>query len=253
MESDDMAAKPTKTSDVVILDACGMACPGPIRETATRMNDMAAGQILEVKATDQGFASDIKAWAESTGNSLMSVDSKEGIITANVMKGAPQGASAAMPKGDEKTIVVFSGDFDKVMSAFIIATGAMSMGRKVNMFFTFWGLNALKKKAECGMKGFLHRLFCWISPSGIDDLKLSKFNFGGFGTAMMKRIMKSKNIDTLPTLLTQAQKAGVKIVACQMTMDAMGIRQEELIDGIEFGGVANFLADTDRSNATLFI
>lgn len=256
VESEEMMAgtQIKKSDDIIVLDACGLACPGPISETAERMKDLSVGQILEIRATDQGFASDIKAWAESTGNSLMSVDSSDGVITASVMKGAPQGASAAAPKGDEKTIVVFSGDFDKVMSAFIIANGAVAMGRKVNMFFTFWGLNALKKQnGPSRKKDFLSKMFGWMMPSGINSLKLSKLNMGGMGTSMMKYVMKKKNVDALPSLLGQAQKSGIKIVACQMTMDVMGISKDELIDGIEFGGVANFLADTDRSNATLFI
>jgi len=256
MESEEMMAS-TEIQNVgkaILLDACGMLCPGPIRKTYESIVAMSEGEVLEVKASDPGFANDIKAWCKATGNVLLSLDVKDGIISAQIMKKKGPEQITAAAAGDEKTIVVFSGDFDRVMAAFVIATGAASMGRKVNMFFTFWGLNALRKSNGRGRgKDFLSKMFGAMMPRGVKKMKISKLNMGGVGTLLMKHIMKKKHVDSLPDLLSQAQKMGVKLIACQMTMDVMGIQKEELIDDVDLGGVANFLADTDRSNASLFI
>lgn len=155
---------------------------------------------------------------------------------------------------DKKTIIVFSGDLDKAMAAFIIATGAAAMGNDVTMFFTFWGLNVLRKaKSVKVKKNFIERLFGWMMPRGPEKLGLSKMNFGGLGARMMKMIMRRKNVSTLPELIEQAQALGVKIIACTMSMDVMGIRPEELMDGIEYAGVATYLGEADESNVNLFI
>lgn len=238
----------------VELDACGLLCPGPIRKTYEKMETLKAGEVLRVHASDPGFASDIQAWCTTTGNDLLAIDSEDGAYIACIRKSGAKPAERGTARGEEKTIVVFSGEFDRVMAAFIIATGAASMGKKVNMFFTFWGLNALRKhKGPTPKKDALAAMFARMMPRGVERLKISKLNMGGIGTSLMKRIMKKKNVDSLPELLAQAQKMGVKLIACQMTMDVMGLSKEELIDDIEFGGVAHFLADTDRSDATMFI
>lgn len=156
--------------------------------------------------------------------------------------------------GDKKTIIVFSGDMDKVMASLIIANGAAAMGSDVTMFFTFWGLNTLRKAKKIQVKkDFMEKLFGWMMPRGPEKMGLSKMNFGGMGAAMMKSIMRKKNVNTLPDLLESAQMMGVKMIACTMSMDVMGIREEELIDGVEFAGVASYLGEADEANVNLFI
>ena len=151
-------------------------------------------------------------------------------------------------------MVVFSGDLDKVLASFIIANGALAMGKKVNMFFTFWGLNALRKENYTNSnKGFLDKMFGFMMPKGAKNLKLSKLNMGGMGTAMMKYVMKQKNVTSLEELIEMFIKSGGKITACTMSMDIMGITKEELIDSIEYAGVANYLGDAEDSFSNLFI
>lgn len=155
---------------------------------------------------------------------------------------------------DKKTIIVFSGDMDKVMASFIIANGAAAMGSEVTMFFTFWGLNVLRKAQKIKVKkDFMEKMFGWMMPRGAEKLGLSKMNFCGMGAVMMKQIMKKKNVNSLPELIESAQAMGVKMIACTMSMDVMGIKEEELIDGIEFAGVATYLGESDEANVNLFI
>jgi len=153
-----------------------------------------------------------------------------------------------------KTIIMFSGDLDKAMASLIIANGAAAMGDDVTMFFTFWGLNVLRKAKKIKVKKeFMEKMFGFMMPRGADKLRLSKMNFGGAGTAMMKSIMRKKNVNSLPQLLESAQSMGVKMIACTMSMDIMGIKKEEIIDGIELAGVATYLGEADNSNVNLFI
>lgn len=155
---------------------------------------------------------------------------------------------------DKKTMIVFSGDLDKVMASLIIANGAASMGSEVTMFYTFWGLNALRKAQKIKVKKeFMEKMFGWMMPRGSEKLGLSKMNFGGMGAVMMKSIMKKKNVNTLPELIESAQMMGVKMIACTMSMDVMGIKEEELIEGIELAGVATYLGEADEANVNLFI
>lgn len=153
-----------------------------------------------------------------------------------------------------KTMIMFSGDLDKAMASLIIANGAAAMGDDVTIFFTFWGLNVLRKAQKIKVKkAFMEKMFGFMMPRGVDKLGLSKMNFGGAGAAMMKSIMKKKNVNTLPQLLESAQAMGVKMIACTMSMDVMGIKQEEIIDGVEFAGVATYLGEADNANVNLFI
>lgn len=155
---------------------------------------------------------------------------------------------------NKKTIIVFSGDLDKAMASFIIANGAAAMGDKVSMFFTFWGLNILRKPASVKLKkSFLEALFGMMMPKGAGKLGLSKMNFGGMGAFMMKTIMRKKNVSTLNELIATAQEMGVKMIACTMAMDVMGIKEEELIDGLEYAGVITYLGEADEANVNLFI
>ncbi len=151
-------------------------------------------------------------------------------------------------------MIVFSGDLDKAIASFIIANGAVAMGSQVNMFFTFWGLNILRKNQSVPVKkDLISKLFGWMMPRGSKRLGLSKMNMLGMGSAMIRSVMKKQNVYSLEELIRQAQQAGVKITACQMSMDVMGIQSEELIDGVEIGGVATMLADNDKSDMNLFI
>ncbi len=155
---------------------------------------------------------------------------------------------------EEMSMIVFSGDLDKVLAAFIIANGAAAMDTPVTMFFTFWGLNVLRKGESVPVKkGLVESMFGWMMPRGAEKLSLSKMNMGGMGTMMMKQVMQKKNVYSLPKLIESAKDQGVRLVACTMSMDVMGIRAEELIDGVEFGGVASFLDSASRSRASLFI
>jgi len=259
VKSDDMSEGDhisTKTGENrIVVNACGLSCPGPIKILFERMKDLSSDGILEISVTDAGFVNDVGAWCETTGNELISVNSSDGKIKATIKKksGISLGRDPSAER-NEQTIVVFSGHLDKVIAAFIIATGAASMGKKVNMFFTFWGLNALRRDCKGKLKkDFLSKMFGAIMPCGADKLTLSKMHMGGMGTSMMKRVMKSKQVDSLPNLINKATGMGVRIVACQMSLDVMGLKKEEFIDGVEVGGVASFLADSDRSNSTLFI
>jgi len=154
----------------------------------------------------------------------------------------------------KKTIIVFSGDLDKVMASFVIANGAAAMGDDVTMFFTFWGLNVLRRPEKVRVKkGFLQAMFGWMMPRGADRLGLSKMNFGGMGATMMKMVMRQQNVSSLPELFQMAREQGIKMIACTMSMDVMGIREEELVEGLEFAGVATYLGEADEANVNLFI
>lgn len=241
-------------TSAVRLDCSGMQCPGPLMKVFEIMRELKDGQVMEVSASDPGFTRDIGAWCRRTGNTLISADRRGNDFIALVKKGGGSQASAVHDTLEGKTIIVFSGDLDRVLASFIIANGAAAMGRPVTMFFTFWGLTALRKsKKQSVKKSFTESMFGTMLPRGTGKLKLSKMNMGGMGTAMMKKIMNDKNVDSLETLIQKAIKAGVKIVACTMSMDVMGIKAEELIDGVELGGVGAYLGDAEESNVNLFI
>jgi len=154
----------------------------------------------------------------------------------------------------KKTIIVFSGDLDKVLAAFVIANGAAAMGDDVVLFFTFWGLNSIRRPEKVSAKKtFLQAMFGWMMPRGAGKLGLSKMNFGGMGASMMKIVMKHARVDPLPDMIKTAQEQGIKMIACTMSMDVMGITREELIDGVDFAGVATYLGEADEANVNLFI
>jgi peroxiredoxin family protein len=217
---------------------------------------MKPGEVLEVTATDPGFVADIPAWCRRTGNTLLGVNAKDGNYIARLQKVAEKAAEVqtATTGGNKKTFVCFSCDLDKVLATFVIANGAAAMGNEVTIFFTFWGLNVLRKENPPAVsKGFLDKMFGMMMPKGPNKLKLSKMNMGGMGTLMMKHVMKTKNVISLPDLIGMAMASRVKFVACSMSMDVMGIKAEELIDGVEIAGVGNFLGEADDSNVTMFI
>ena len=241
----------------LVLDACGLQCPGPIMRIKASMDKLSDGDDLIVYASDPGFVNDIKSWCSQNGHQLLGISGKIPKIEARLRKGNLtdlRNLQTSAPRETNKTIVVFSGDLDKVLASFVIANGALAMGSKVTMFFTFWGINALRKGgSQASGKGLMDKMFGMMMPNGARKLKLSKMNMLGIGTEMMKMVMKNKRVDDLPTLIESAKKAGVRLVVCSMSMDIMGMKEEELIDGLEIGGVATFLQEADASSATLFI
>ncbi len=240
---------------VAEIDACGLQCPGPIQQVSEALAKLNSGEAIRVTATDAAFAMDIGAWCHSTGNRLLDLTSEGGQYRATIAKGGAQMPPVSSVITDKnKSIVVFSGDFDKLMAAFIIANGAAAMGSKVTMFFTFWGINALRRSKHVAVqKNLIEKMFGWMMPRGAEKLKLSQMNMGGMGLAMIKGIMRKKNVQSLPQLIRSAQNAGVKLVVCSMSMDLMGIKREELIDGVEEGGVATYLDKAESGNVNLFI
>ena len=248
----------TKTNDadtkIIQIDARGLQCPGPVMRLKTEMDRLAVGEALSIRASDPGFYTDAPSWARSTGNHLRDISIDKGIVTAVIEKGGslPVTAPAA---GNDKTIIVFSGDLDKTIASFIIANGALAMGRTVTMFFTFWGLNALRKPhAISGLgKNLIEWAFGKMMPRGSERLALSRMNMGGIGAILIRGIMKNKNVPALEEMMASAIRGGAKIVACQMSMDLMGIRREELIDGIQVGGVASYLEASEHADNNLFI
>ncbi|WP_409227811.1 DsrE/DsrF/DrsH-like family protein [Gudongella sp. SC589] len=224
------------------------------------MKTLTDGQVLEVSATDPGFISDIKAWCNNTGNTFICDEKQSNKWVVEIQKGrefqpAAKGEAAPAPlRSKEKTMVVFSGDLDKAIASFIIANGAAAMGNEVTMFFTFWGLNVLRKHEPVSVKkDFMASMFSRMMPRGSKRLGLSKMNMGGMGPKMIRKVMADKNISSLEDLIKTGIDSGIRIVACQMSMDVMGITQEELIDGVEIGGVATYLDSADDSNVNLFI
>ncbi len=152
------------------------------------------------------------------------------------------------------TIVLFSGDYDKAMAAYIIANGAAAYDHEVTIFHTFWGINALRKQEPVTLKkGFLEKMFAKMMPRGAEQLGLSKMQMVGMGPKMIKHVMEKHNALTLTQLIEMAQDQDIKIVTCTMTMDLLGLQKEELLDGIEYAGVAAYLADAEDGNVNLFI
>lgn len=242
----------SNSADVIKVDASGLQCPGPIMKVASKIAELNEGSIIEVTSTDRGFKSDIGAWCKTTGNSLLDLKTEKKVITAVIRK---DGKPAVIEKssGNGQTIVVFSNDLDKALAALIIANGAKAAGKDVTLFFTFWGLNILRKPQSRVKKGIIDKMFGLMMPEGAEKLTLSKMNMLGAGSLMMKWVMKQKNVSTLNELLTQAREAGIKFIACNMSMDVMGIKPEELIDGVEIGGVAKYIEESSYSNSNLFI
>lgn len=237
------------------LDACGLQCPGPVMRLAAEAKTLKEGQAIAITTTDPGFATDIRSWCQSTGHTLVELTRNKGILRAVVAKGQPTPAVASGGvTSKKKTIVVFSGDFDKAMAAFVIANGAASMGSEVTLFFTFWGLNVLRRPEGARVsKNLVEHLFGWMMPRGAEKLALSKMHMGGMGLSMIKGIMRQKKVPMLSDLIASARNAGVKLVACSMSMDLMGIKREELIDGVEVGGVAMYLNAAEQGTVNLFI
>ena len=245
------------------VDASGLQCPGPIMKLKQEMDKVPAGTQLEELATDPGFARDVESWCRMTGNTLLSLDESAGRVKALIRKNAndarPSGQAQHGPASGNDTrtgttLVVFSDSLDRALATFVIANGAAASGKTVTLFFTFWGLSILRKNdKEKVHKDVMGRMFGWMLPRGTRHLGLSKINFAGMGPRMMRARMKSQNVASLEQMIESAQQAGVRIVACQMSMDIMGIKREELIDGVEVGGVATYLEHASESQVNLFV
>jgi len=252
-DTGENAIKEVEDGELIKLNCSGLQCPGPIMQVTEKIKSLNEGDILEILASDPGFSGDIKSWCKKRGHQFISEEKNNKGFIVKIKKGHKLASKANKTK-DSQTMVVFSGDLDKAIASFIIANGAKAMGKEVTMFFTFWGLNILRKPQNINVKkSFMEKMFCKMMPRGVEKLKLSKMNMLGLGTVMMKKVMKDKNVETLENLMQQALKSGVKMVACTMSMDVMGIKQEELIDGIDLGGVAAYLGEADESNINLFI
>jgi peroxiredoxin family protein/rhodanese-related sulfurtransferase/TusA-related sulfurtransferase len=257
MDLDIQTPKPTKK--FLKIDACGLQCPGPIMKLKNTMDGLEAGDRIEVTATDAGFSRDSQAWSNITGNRVISQSSEAGRYTVVIEKmdkaQAPdsgQGASNAVGKG--KTMIMFSDDLDKALATFVLANGAAATGEKVSIFFTFWGLNVIKKaKKPSVTKDFFGKMFSMMLPSHSGKLSLSKLNMMGTGSKIMKHIMKLRGIDSLESLRQQALDNGVEFIACQMSMDMMGVKREELMDEVSIGGVAAYMERANEANINLFI
>ena len=237
----------------ITIDACGLQCPGPILKLAEAVKNAQDGDRLEIKTTDPAFGADVEAWSRRTGNTFEGISSSKGVTTALLTKGGQETSLSAVG-GDNKNIIVFSGDLDKAIASFIIANGSAALGRKVSMFFTFWGLNVLRKPEKVKVKkNLISKMFGFMMPRGPKKLGLSNMNMGGMGAMMIKKIMKDKNVDSLQDMMQLAMDNGVELIACTMSMDLMGLQLEELIDGVKPGGVAAMLANAEESDMSLFI
>jgi peroxiredoxin family protein len=175
----------------------------------------------------------------------------------NVLREDVEGRLAALSKrtvDDRAALIVFSCDLDKVLAGFVVATGAAAAGLETSMFFTFWGLSVLKKKGGPGAsKGLLERAIALMSPGSSESLGTSRLNLLGLGPVMLRKLMRDKRVASLEDLMQVARDLGVKMIACTMSMDVMGISKEELVDGLEYGGVATYMADAARARVSLFI
>ncbi|MBE5663811.1 persulfide response sulfurtransferase CstA [Staphylococcus sp. SS60] len=230
-----------------------LQCPGPIVNISKEVKNIGVGDQIEVTVTDPGFLSDIKSWVKQTGHTLVKLDESNNGINAIIQKEKAKDLEVNhTAKGT--TIVLFSGELDKAVAAMIIANGARAAGKEVTIFFTFWGLNALKKAQTVNVKKQgIAKMFDLMLPKKNIRMPLSKMNILGLGNMMMRYVMKKKNVDSLPTLINQAIEQNIKLIACTMSMDVMGIQKEELRDEIEYGGVGTYIGATENANHNLFI
>ena len=249
-------ASTLSTTEIIRVDACGIQCPGPILKLKKSMESLQPGQRLEVSSTDAGFPRDAEAWCHTTGNRFVEKRSEGGKYYVLIEKGTPCSIEASKATFEEKgkTFILFSDDLDKTLATFVLANGAAATGKKVSIFFTFWGLNAIKKvnKPEV-KKDIWGKMFGWMLPSDSTKLALSQMNMMGIGAKMMRFLMQKKGVDSLESLRQQAIDNGVEFIACQMSMDVMGVKREELLDEVTVGGVATYMDRAEQANVNLFI
>ena len=209
---------------------------------------------MEIVSTDAGFPTDASSWCASTGHKMINSSSEKGQYRVILEKGKAPEEITSCNTNKDKTFIVFSDDLDKVLASFVLANGAAATGGTVTMFFTFWGLNAIKKKDKPSVeKDFFGKMFSFMLPSDSLKLGLSKMNMFGIGSRMMRHIMKKKGIDSLESLRQEAIRNGVKFIACQMSMDVMGVKRDELLDEVTIGGVATYMNRAEKANVNLFI
>ena len=243
----------------VKVEASGLQCPGPLLKVNEVMGELEPGQQMEITVTDFGFCTDVEAWARKTGHSILKNEKSEDKVIVVLQKNAPQAKAEGeghqmVETKDGATMVVFSGDMDKALASFIIATGAKSMGKDVTMFFTFWGLNVIKDpNAPKKNKAGLDKAFSMMMPKSASKLPISNMNMFGLGSKMIQYVMKKKKVDALTEIIEKADKLGVKMVACTMSMDIMAIDEDELLPNVNFGGVGTYLGDAENGNLNLFI
>lgn len=258
-ESSSCPTVPLRTADecrqVIKVDACGLQCPGPIMKLKKAMDSATVGDRVEVQATDAGFPRDAGAWCKSTGNKIVEMNADGGYHTVVVEKASSHRREVqTLTDSKNKTLIMFSDDLDRALATFVLANGAAATGHKVSVFFTFWGLNVIKRERKPAVKkDIFGRMFSWMMPSDSRKLRLSQMSMLGLGDRMMRYIMKKKNIDSLEKLRQQALDNGVEFIACQMSMDMMGVQREELIDGVTVGGVATYMERAENANVNLFI
>lgn len=243
------------SSRTIRIDACGMQCPGPILKMKKTMDQLTPGERVEISSTDPGFPRDAAAWCKTTGNQLISKESSAGKSVVVIEKKDPKACQAVTScENKGKTFIMFSDDLDKALATFVLANGAAATGQKVTIFFTFWGLNIIKKSDKPRVaKNIYGKMFEMMLPSCSKKLKLSKMNMGGIGSRMMRHIMKKNQIHSLEELRQQALENGVEFIACQMSMDVMGVKKEELLEEVTIGGVATYMERADNANVNLFI
>lgn len=257
-EKDSSACSIVPPSDAKLLtvDACGLQCPGPILKLKKTVEEMRSGDRLEIQATDAGFPRDAESWCRSTGNKFLKSEAGAGFYKVLIEKSTPCAAEALKTdiSAKGKTFIMFNDDLDKALATFILANGAAATGQKVTIFFTFWGLNTIKKvKKPKVKKDIFGRMFGMMLPSSSLSLKLSKMNMFGMGSRMMRYLMKVKGVDSLESLRQQAIDNGVEFIACQMSMDVMGVHRDELLDNVTVGGVATYMERAEQSNVNLFM
>jgi len=246
--------QPQSEGKVYVVDACGLQCPGPILRLKQEIDKVNFGDTIRITATDPGSAKDIPSWCQMTGNKLISLQEGVGKVIAEILKSKAASEHFAMSGGKNKTIVVFSDDLDKALAAFVIANGASTTGKKVTMFFTFWGLNVIKKQHPPKVhKDLMGKMFGMMLPGSSKGLGLSQINFWGIGAKLMRFRMQQKRVDSLELMIQQAIHNGIEMIGCQMSMDIMGVTKEELIDSVKIGGVATYLSEAEQANINLFI
>ena len=246
----------TSQTTTIKVDACGIQCPGPILKLKKSIEPLKPGERIEICATDGGFPRDAEAWCHTTGNTFIGKHSENGIHHVIIEKSDSRMRTTDKVEKEEngKTLILFSDDLDKTLATFVLANGAAATGKKVSIFFTFWGLNAIKKVQKPKVKkDIFGKMFGWMLPSDSTKLSLSKMNMMGIGSKMMRFLMKKKNVSSLEELRLQAIENGVEFIACQMSMDVMGIKREELLDNVVIGGVATYMERAEQANVNLFI
>lgn len=242
------------TGKLTLVNACGLQCPGPVIKLKKSMDEISEGEAIQIKASDAGFYKDVQAWANVTGNELLELSQDGAEITAVIRKGKGVKAKGINQDRNNATLICFSDDLDKALANFVIANGAAASGKKVTIFFTFWGLNVIKSHTkEKVKKDIFGRMFGFMMPSNSRQLSLSKMNMGGMGKKMMRKVMQKRNVESLENMIQSAIENGVELVACQMSMDVMGVKAEEFIPGVQVGGVATYLERTESANLNLFI